>query len=90
VIFGIKVVFIIPVGGNPEGVQFDPVHHWIFVDDRCCGTKKGEVSIISDSTNSVRFAIPAGTEPIGGAFCPIDNEVYVTNYESNNVYVYTG
>lgn len=47
----------------------------------------GSLSVINDSTNKIIHTIKVGSEPSGGAYDPVNKELYVVDYDSSYVTV---
>src|SRR5256714_874271 len=68
---------------TPDFIAYDAGKGEVFVTDE----RSNNVTVISDSTNSVIANIPVGSYPIGLAYDAGKGEVFVTNYGSDNVTV---
>jgi len=80
---GPSVVATIPVGTEPTGVAYDAAKGELFVTNE----NSGNVSVISDATNTVVASVPVGIGPSGAAYDSANGEVFVTNTHSNYVSV---
>jgi len=85
------VVASIPDGnGGPTGIAFDPHNDEVYVTNflgpSVYSISYGNlVTVISDSSNTVVANITVGYGPMGIAFDPHNNEMYVANFVSNSV-----
>ena len=68
---------------TPDFIAYDAGKGEVFVTDE----RSNNVTVISDSTNSVIANIPVGSYPIGLAYDGGKGEVFVTNSGSNTVTV---
>ena len=94
-----KVVANMTFGRDPEELAYDAAKGLVFVADTVSGNffllpgagntyqASGNVSVISDSTNTVIASLPAGDNPLGVAFDSGKGEAFVTNPPDNNVTV---
>lgn len=73
----------IAVGLDPDAISYDPVDGKLFV----ANYQSNNISVISDSTNTVTATIPSGSGPNGAAYDPVTGDVFIANRNSNNVTV---
>jgi YVTN family beta-propeller protein len=75
----------IPVGSNPVGIAFDPVHKRMYVANEFNNT----ISVIDITKNTVVGSpIPDGrNNPLAIAFDPVHNRMYVANQLGKNISV---
>ena len=78
------VVASIQVGGLPYGLAYDSGKGEILETDSYGGPV---VNVVSDSSNSVVNSIPVGPTPYNAAYVPQADELFVTNFGSDNVSV---
>ena len=91
-----EVVATVPVGLAPVAAAYDPAMHEIFVTNSAPPYIGDDVSVICDGTAScgssddqpeVVATVPVGTKPMGAAYDPLTNEVFVSNVASRDVSV---
>jgi YVTN family beta-propeller protein len=73
----------VPVGDTPIAVAYDSGVNEVFV----ANTVSGNVSVISDASDSVVASVTVGEFPFGIAYDPGKGEVFVANRGSDNVSV---
>ncbi len=81
-------------GDTPRDPGYDPVTHEMFVPNEGYPGQAGgapNISVFSGTCTLVKtISLPTGAIPIQAAFDPSDNDMYVTDYGLNVVYVITG
>ncbi len=82
-----QVIATIPVGAAPHNICVDSVRNMIHVV--CAGSR---LVYAIDGSNDVPIdSVEVGRDPVGGiAIDPDSNEIYVTNYGSNDISVVDG
>ena len=80
------VAATIGVGTSPFGVAYDPADARLFV----ANTGSGNVTVISDATNTTIGSVPVGLDPYGVAYDNRTNSIFVANGGSNTVSVING
>lgn len=75
----------IPVGSNPQGIAFDPVHNQLFVADY----STGNVTVINALTNKPVASIGVGatSQPQYVTYDPLNKMVYVSEETGDNLTV---
>ncbi len=83
------------VGPYPVGIAFDPANGSLYVTNHnypvpesyyCTyATQLGTVTVFSGATRAVLATLVVGAAPVGVAYDPATNQVYVANCGSNNV-----
>lgn len=70
------------VGSHAVFPVYDPVNHYVYVSNQF----SGNVSVVK-SVGSVlaTLSLPPRAEPLGGAFDPVNDRVFVTDYTLNQV-----
>ena len=71
---------------EPYGAIIDKKINLIFVTD----TGSIKVSVINGSTNAVIATIGTGSEPVGAAFDPMNNLIYIADHWSRMGYSHRG
>ena len=81
------VIATIPVGAAPHNICVDSVRNMIYVV--CAGSRL--VYVIDGSNDVAIDSVAVGRDPVGGIAIDVgSNEVYVTNYGSNDISVVDG
>jgi DNA-binding beta-propeller fold protein YncE len=76
---------------NPTEAAYDPVNHYVYVS-----TLAGYVVVLNDTLTGgachvkTNIKLPSGAGPEGVAFDPSDGQVYVVDYNLNQVYILNG
>ena len=80
------VDYTVALAASPFGVAYDPVMNELFVANY---REDGTIAVVNDTTNMLAPVAPiaVGKFPVGVMFDPHDDDVYVTNSESNTVSV---
>ena len=92
------VIATVPVGTEPWGVAYDAAKGEVFVSNCglgitnqfgqiCGGVTPGNVSVINDTTDKVVAWVPVGSSAFGATYDAGKGEVFVTNYDSDDVSV---
>ena len=74
------------VGSGPLFDAYDPVTHDLYIPN----SGSANLTILTDACKLVKSLSFKGGEPIAAAFNPTNNEVYVTDYALDRVYVILG
>ena len=77
-----SLVTTVAIGGNPQGIAFDPANHDIYA-----ARKDGALSLINDQTNTVVNTIRLGTSLFGLVFDPSDSDIFVTDSTGGKIFV---
>lgn len=75
------------VGLHAVFPAYDPVNHYLYVSNQFAGN----ISVVkSVCTVFATIPLPSRSQPLGGAFDPVNNLVYVTDYALDRVYAISG
>jgi YVTN family beta-propeller protein len=81
-----QVLATVPTGQFASDVTLDPLSNLIFVTDG----GGNQVFVVNGSTNAVTATVPLnGIEPSGIAVDPVTQQVYVSEFDSNQVEIMT-
>ncbi len=77
-------------GGSPRNPGYDPVTHEMYIPNQG-NPGVANITVLNETCHRVgTIKLPSGAEPFSAAFNPRSNDMYVTDYALNQVYIISG